>query len=81
MTKRQRKKAITNPILRTWVALNEAVMGPVDVVYLQGLMAEELEGRKRKLFLMRIQSRMNKLVGQKALAEARAQGEVEDGDL
>ncbi len=74
MTKRQRKKAIKNPILRTWVALNEAVMGSVDVDYLQSLLAEELEGRKRKLFLMRIQSRMNKLIGQAALAEAKSQG-------
>ena len=74
MTKRQKKKAIKNPVLKSWVALNEAVMGSEDVDYLRGLMAEELEGRRRKEFLTRIQSRMNKLVGWAALAEAKAQG-------
>ena len=74
MTKRQKKKYIKNPVLKSWVALNEAVMGSEDVDYLRGLMAEELDGRSRKLFLMRIQSRMNKLLGQAAMTEAKAQG-------
>ena len=68
------KKPIKNPALRTWIGLNAAVMGSVELDYLRGLMAEELEGRARKLFLMRIQSRMNKLIGQAALEEAKSKG-------
>lgn len=55
------KKPITNPMLRSWVELNEAVMDSENEVMLQKLLKEELNGRKRAKFVTRIHSRINKL--------------------
>jgi len=53
------KKEIDNPALQTWVGLNDALRG-ADEGFCQQLLDEELAGRKRKQFLKRIHSRLNK---------------------
>ena len=54
------KQAVKNPVLRTWVALNEALRA-ADERQCQRLLQEERAGRKRKQFLKRIHSRLNKV--------------------
>lgn len=63
------KKPVKNPDLQTWVGLNEAVMNCTDEAKLQKLLTEELKGRKRKKFLERIHSRINKLRAERERAE------------
>jgi hypothetical protein len=50
----------TPPELATWIALNEALMGG-DLALAERLLKEESKGKKRKMFLLRIHSRINKL--------------------
>lgn len=57
-------KPISNPILKTWISLNEAIMD-MDEEQCEKLMKEELEGRARKNFIKRIHCRMNKIRGRK----------------
>lgn len=53
------KKEITNPILKTWVGLNDALRG-ADEEFCKELIKEEKEGRNRSQFIKRIYSRLNK---------------------
>lgn len=53
------KKPIKNPLLQSWVALNEGLRD-ADEKLCQRLLKEEQAGRKRKQFLKRIHSRLNK---------------------
>lgn len=55
------KRAIINSALTTWDNLNTHVMNTDDEAKLQKLLKEELDGRKRKQFVLRIHSRLNKL--------------------
>jgi hypothetical protein len=55
-----KKKAVTNPTLKTWIALNDA-MRTADEDQCRALLAEELKGRKRRMFCLRIHSRINRL--------------------
>lgn len=50
----------TSTELTTWINLNEALMGG-DLALAERLLAEEKKGKKRKQFLLRIHSRINKL--------------------
>lgn len=54
------KKKINNPVLKTWLGLNE-VLRKCSFHLAQSLLDEELAGRRRKQFLLRIHSRINKL--------------------
>jgi hypothetical protein len=54
------KKEIENPALRTWIALNDKLRD-ADEDQCQQLLDEELAGRKRKQFIKRIHSRLNKV--------------------
>lgn len=53
------KKPITNPVLLTWVALNEA-LSTADEALCWRLLDEEKKGRSRLSFMKRIHSRLNK---------------------
>lgn len=55
------KKKITNEALLSWTALNDFVMKTEDEETLDALLKEELKGRKRRKFVQRIHSRINKL--------------------
>ena len=55
-----KKPPIKNPNLRSWVALNNFIRA-ADETGCQQLMKEELKGRKRRQFLKRIHSRLNKV--------------------
>lgn len=55
------KTPIKNPVLQTWVNLNEALMSMDDEGALSKLLNEELKGRCRPQFARRIRSRMNKV--------------------
>lgn len=50
----------TSPELATWVALNQALMAG-DIKLAERLLAEESKGKRRKMFLLRLHSRINKL--------------------
>ena len=54
------KKEIENPALQTWIALNDELRD-ADEDLCQRLLNEELAGRKRKQFIKRIHSRLNKV--------------------
>lgn len=54
------KKSITNPNLQSWLALNEAIRDAGED-QCKELMKEEVKGRKRKQFIKRIHSRLNKV--------------------
>lgn len=54
------KEEITNPALLSWVALNDALR-EADEFECQELIDEEKKGRKRKQFIKRIHSRLNKV--------------------
>lgn len=71
MTKRQKKKSAPNSVLHTWKALNQAMQTAREDLCHE-LLNEELTGRRRKRFLMRIQSRLNRLEGAAALKEVAA---------
>ncbi len=53
------KEPITNPVLRTWIALNNALRD-ADEETCETLLEEEQKGRMRRRFLLRIHSRLNK---------------------
>ncbi len=53
------KVIIDNPALQSWIALNAALRGASEA-HCQVLLQEELRGRKRKQFIRRIHSRLNK---------------------
>lgn len=53
-------KPVTNPALQSWLALNDAIR-EADEAVCQSLLKEELKGRKRKQFIKRIHSRLNKV--------------------
>jgi len=52
-----------SPQLATWVALNEALMAG-DIKLAERLLAEESKGKRRKTFLLRLHSRINRLRAQ-----------------
>ena len=54
------KKPITHDALRTWGLLNDAIRG-ADEGECRVLLAAEKRGRRRKQFLKRIHSRLNKV--------------------
>ena len=54
------KKPMMNPSPQSWLALND-VLRNADESVCQALMKEELKGRKRKQFIKRIHSRLNKV--------------------
>lgn len=55
------KITIQNPVLRDWPSLNDHVMKLTDERALSQLIEEELRGRRRKAFIMRIFHRVNRL--------------------
>jgi len=54
------KKPVTNPALQSWLALNDKIR-EADEATCESLLKEELKGRKRKQFIKRIHSRLNKV--------------------
>ena len=54
------KKLVVNPALQSWLALND-ILRDADEPVCQALLQEELKGRKRKQFIKRIHSRLNKV--------------------
>lgn len=54
------KKEVSSPCLQTWIGLNDALR-TADEDQCQKLLDEELAGRRRKQFLLRIHSRLNKV--------------------
>ena len=54
------KASIKRPELRTWVALNDALRD-ADEALCRVLLAEEEAGRRRRRFLLRIHSRLNRM--------------------
>ena len=52
-------KATTQEALSTWILLNDALRG-ADEATCQQLLKAERKGRRRKQFLKRIHSRLNK---------------------
>lgn len=59
---------VTNPILKTWVALNSAIMH-MSEDECKALLEEELSGRARKNFVKRIHCRLNKIRAHKEREE------------
>ena len=66
------KKLVTNPALQSWLALNDILRG-ADEPVCQALLKEELKGRKRKQFIKRIHSRLNKVRADRERMELGAQ--------
>lgn len=62
------KKTVTNPALQSWLALNDTIR-EADEVVCQALLDEELKGRKRRQFIKRIHSRLNKVRADRERAE------------
>jgi hypothetical protein len=54
------KKIIKNPSLQSWLALNQELRG-ADEGHCRALLKEEQAGRRRRQFLKRIHSRLNKV--------------------
>lgn len=54
------KKPLTNPILKSWEALNEHIINSGQEEC-KKLLEEELRGRARTMFVFRIHSRLNKV--------------------
>jgi len=54
------KKPIKNPSLQSWLALNQELR-EADEDSCRALLKEERAGRKRRQFLKRIHSRLNKV--------------------
>jgi hypothetical protein len=54
------KKPVNNPALLSWLALNDELR-EADEAVCESLLKEELKGRKRKQFIKRIHSRLNKV--------------------
>lgn len=55
------KITIHNPVLQDWPSLNDHVMKLTSEQALRQLIDEELRGRRRKAFVMRIFHRVNRL--------------------
>jgi hypothetical protein len=66
------KKLVPNPALQSWLALND-VLRDADEPACQALLKEELKGRKRKQFIKRIHSRLNKVRADRERMELGAQ--------
>jgi hypothetical protein len=66
-----KKKPVNNPALRSWLALNDALREAGESVC-EALLEEELKGRKRKQFIKRIHSRLNKVRADRERAELEA---------
>lgn len=62
------KKSVTNPALLSWLALNDAIR-EADEAACQAFLKEELRGRRRKQFIKRIHSRLNKVRADRERAE------------
>lgn len=56
-----KKKPITKPALKSWVALNTYLMSTTNERSIEALLRAELAGRQRQVFLARIRSRLLKL--------------------
>lgn len=54
------KKPLTNPVLKTWEALNDYIIN-ADQAECEKLLTEELKGRARTMFVFRIHSRLNRV--------------------
>lgn len=54
------KKPVNNPALLSWLALNDELR-EADEALCEALLKEELKGRKRRQFIKRIHSRLNKV--------------------
>jgi hypothetical protein len=54
------KKPVNNPALLSWLALNDELR-EADEAVCESLLKEELKGRKRRQFIKRIHSRLNKV--------------------
>lgn len=65
------KKPVTNPALQSWLALNDALR-EADEATCETFLKEELKGRKRKQFIKRIHSRLNKVRADRERAELEA---------
>ena len=65
------KKPVSNTALRSWLALNDFLRGANEAAC-EGLLSEEFKGRKRKQFLKRIHSRLNKVRADRERAELEA---------
>jgi len=65
------KKPVTSQALQSWMALNDAVR-EADEATCEALLKEELKGRKRKQFIKRIHSRLNKVRADRERAELEA---------
>ena len=63
-----KKKIIKDPALMSWVSLNEALR-EADLKRCMVLLSTEKNGRKRKQFLKRIHSRLNKVRADNERAE------------
>lgn len=62
------KKPVNNPALQSWLALNDALREANEATC-ESLLKEELKGRKRKQFIKRIHSRLNKVRADRERAE------------
>lgn len=57
----KKNDSISNPVLRTWDGLNDHLRVSVDEQALEKLLKEELDGRRRKMFVSRIHARLNRV--------------------
>ena len=62
---------ITEPRLKSWIALNDA-MRDADEALCKTLLDAEVRGRRRKQFMKRIHSRMNRVRAARERAELEA---------
>jgi hypothetical protein len=62
------KKPISKPTFYSWIVLNDKLRS-ADEVMCQVLLKDELKGRKRKQFIKRIHSRLNKVRADRERAE------------
>lgn len=62
------KVTILNPALKSWIALNNKLRR-ANEQDCQALLKEEFRGRKRKQFISRIHSRLNKVRANRERAE------------
>lgn len=58
--KPRKKKPITEPVLKTWIALNNVIRKADEAECLRLLQAER-SGRRRQQFMLRIHSRLNRV--------------------
>lgn len=58
-----------SPELVSWIALNDAVMATTDERALHRLLVQEQGGKRRKQFMARIHSRLNKVRADRERAE------------